>query len=1124
MLKDDLIRKLDEFIRKFYKNLLLKGLLYSVILLVVFYLLLSLLEYVGYNSTTVRTILFYLYLLFALIVVSLFVIRPAVKMFRIGKTLSYYDAAKIIGKHFPEVSDKLLNLLQLKDLSEKEDSDLLLASIEQKTRQLSPIPFHKAIDKSKLQRAGIIACCVAVVMLLTVLIFPSFLKDTTFRYVNHSTYFEKPAPFEFVLQNKSLTVLQQEDLKVSVKISGKALPEECNITVNGHTFRMRKESKTVFSYLIKQINSDTEFDFYAAGVESRPYMIKVKPKPVLVSIEADVIYPAYTGMKQETLSGINRISLPKGSQIVCKIQTRDTKHLFVNCNGKQTQLIPDKRGFAEYGLRAMSDMNVTMKTSNEYTDYSDSVTLQIITIEDMYPQIAVIEQKDSILPERILFRGQIKDDYGFDKLEFCVVKHSKGKDDVVYKQSLEVSKTENAQEFYHYYNIAQAGLANGESMEYYFQVWDNDAVNGSKSAKSRIFSLKLLSEEELEEKREQNSEDLKSETENILSSIKDLQKQIEEMNRKLIEKKELSWQDKKQLEELAKKQEELKDKIQEIKDKLRENNMLDEKLAKQQENDILEKQKELEALMDKVLNEDMKEMMEQIRKLANEQVDKQKLNEALNNIKQNNRDIEKQLDRNIEMYKHLEVEKKTDELIEKLKDLSEKQKELADKVKHESKENVSKQQNELQNEFEKQQEKLESIRQELRSMNEERNLKRNPERENTIKEQQQKAKENIDKGRKKAAEENMQQAAQKMQEMAEDLQQQKDENEEEQLAEDIEQVRAMLKNLVRLSMQEEELIAKTKMTKVSDAEYQKIIRKQYVIKEDMKMINDSLFAMSKRQPQVGNMINLELNKINSHLEKSIETMVRYNQAHYANYRNTSAASSQQYAMTSMNNLALMLSESIENMKQQQNQKNKAKGKPNKQCKNPSQSNKPSSKQSMKELQETLNKELERLQKELEKQKNNGKQKIGEGAKLNEELAKAAAQQEMIREMVKKAAEEAKRNGGKPDKKTEELQRQMEQTEKDIVNKTISRQTINRQAKILTRMLESEKAEKTKDRDFERKSETAKDMENEAADFPEFKKLKERESELFKQVPPIYSPFYKKKVNDYFYGNGGSNKQ
>ena len=138
MLKDDLIRKLDEFIRKFYKNLLLKGLLYSVILLVVFYLLLSLLEYVGYNSTTIRTILFYLYLLFALIVVSLFVIRPAVKMFRIGKTLSYYDAAKIIGKHFPEVSDKLLNLLQLKDLSDKIGKNVQLVNEKAFSQKHSP--------------------------------------------------------------------------------------------------------------------------------------------------------------------------------------------------------------------------------------------------------------------------------------------------------------------------------------------------------------------------------------------------------------------------------------------------------------------------------------------------------------------------------------------------------------------------------------------------------------------------------------------------------------------------------------------------------------------------------------------------------------------------------------------------------------------------------------------------------------------------------------------------------------------------------------------------------------------------------------------------------------------------
>ncbi|MBO5843952.1 MAG: hypothetical protein J6Q96_03695, partial [Bacteroidales bacterium] len=61
------------------------------------------------------------------------------KLLNIGKTISHEDAAKIIGKHFPEVADKLLNLLQLKQQSLNSDSQILLASIDQRTKELSPI-------------------------------------------------------------------------------------------------------------------------------------------------------------------------------------------------------------------------------------------------------------------------------------------------------------------------------------------------------------------------------------------------------------------------------------------------------------------------------------------------------------------------------------------------------------------------------------------------------------------------------------------------------------------------------------------------------------------------------------------------------------------------------------------------------------------------------------------------------------------------------------------------------------------------------------------------------------------------------------------------------------------------
>lgn len=1096
---------------------MLKGLFYTIILLVVFYLLLTLLEFVGYNGTLVRTVLFYLYLAFACVLIVIFVLRPLTKMWRLGKRMDYYQAAKIIGAYFPEISDKLLNLLQLNEQTKSSESELLLASIEQRTKQLSPISFNHAIDKKKLKKAGLIASAVIMILLLVALIFPNFIKDTTHRYVNHSTYFEKPAPFVFELQNRNLKVLQQDDVEIVVKTKGRALPDQVEIRIDEHIFAMKKEDKNRFSYKIKHVNKACSFSFVAAGHESKPYVLNVVPKPVLVAVEAKIVYPGYTNLPSESLKGVNQINVPKGTTVIWSIMTKDSKSVLIGSENKFIELKPDKNAKVIYNHRVMNDAVLTIKTKNEHTDYSDSLQFQISSINDMFPQIAVIEQKDSILPERILFRGQIKDDYGFSELKFRVSKREKDSLVLLHEDNLNFTKTENVQEFYHYFDITEHDLPKGTGLEYYFEVWDNDAVSGRKSSKSKVFVLNIPTFEELEDRRDNNSEELKSETADLLKEIKELQRQIDEINKKLIEKKELSWQDKKQLADLSEKQKDLQEKINEIKEKLQENNKLDEVMS-EEEQEILEKQKELERLLDEVLDKDMKEILKEIEKLTKENIDKQKLNDALQNIKMNNQDISKQLDRNIEMYKRLEIEKKTNELIDKLNDISKKQKDLADKAKNDEKESLGEEQRQLNEEFQRQQEKLGEIQKQMNELEENDVLKRNSERENDINRLQKEAQENLNRKKRNKASENMRQASEQIQQMADDLQQQQDENEEEQLAEDIEQVRAMLKNLVRLSMQEEELIIKTKTTKVSDAEYQNIIRQQYVVKEDMKMINDSLFAMSKRQPQVGNAINQELGKISNHLDKALETILRYNQVHYSNYKNNSASSSQQYAMTSMNNLALMLTESIENMKQQQQQKNNNKSKQKSQCNNPSQSNQPS-KQSMRELQESLNKELERLQKELEKQKNKGQQKIGENAKLNEGLAKAAAQQEMIRKMIRKAAEEAKKNGNKGgNKKLEEIQRQMEQTEKEIVNKTIGRQTINRQAKIITRMLEAEKAEKQQGKDSKRKSETGKNKFNETPEgFQEFQKLKERELELFRQIPPVYSPFYKNKVNDYFYG-------
>ena len=97
-----------------------------------------------------------------------------------------------------------------------------------------------------------------------------------------------------------------------------------------------------------------------------------------------------------------------------------------------------------------------------------------------------------------------------------------------------------------------------------------------------------------------------------------------------------------------------------------------------------------------------------------------------------------------------------------------------------------------------------------------------------------------------------------------------------------------------------------------------------------------------------------------------------------------------------------------------------------------------------------------------------------------------------------------------------MQQLMEQTETDLVNKRINIETIRRQQEIVSRMLESEKAEQQRELDQKRESQEAKDIYyNNPAKYFEYNKIKEKETELFRTIPPGLKPFYKSKVNAYF---------
>jgi len=918
---------------------------------------------------------------------------------------------------------------------------------------------------------------------------------------------------------KNLTVLQHGDIDIRVKIEGDMFVDNVNIVINKQIYQMKKEKKDIFSYSVKQLQNTVDFHFESSDVTSKEFTIEVLPKPIILDLQAIITYPSYTGMKSQVYTNVSNFSVPKGSTIEWKAVTRDTKKFIFDYNGKQDIFSPDKNGRLSFAKRILGNLNYQIYTKNNYTTFSDSLQFSVTSIPDLSPQIAVIEQKDSLFAERIYFRGQIKDDYGFSKLEFHIERYRKGgTEKTITRVQVPFSKLEKAQEFYYYYDLASQELNPGDRVVYYFEIWDNDGVDGAKSTRSSSFSIEVPTMEEIEQKQEKTSSEIKKETDQSIGELKKIQEEIKELNKKMLEKKELDWQDKKQIEALKQKQEQIKNSLEQISKKIQENNSLDQRYKTQNE-EILKKQKELE----KLYNEVAKNMFDELNKLMKENVNKEDLKEALDKIKMDNEDLEKQLDRNLEMYKRLEVDKKMQETIDNLNKTAQEQKKLSQETSMNPKDNkaLQEKQSQLNKKFEDIKKDIQELQKKASALEEPQNIKRDKEKENSISKDQNNAQKQMEQKKNKEASKSQKSASEKMEEMAQDIEDQKDQNEQEQMAEDAQEVRQILKNLVKLSFMQEDIMKKVKTTSVTDPSYQKLINSQNKIKNDMKMISDSLFSMSKRQPQISSAINKELTSIDNQIGNSIDALLQYNQGIYGSFKNTGAATYQQYSMTSMNNLSLMLAESLDkmqqNMKSNSKSKSDSKGKPKSQCNNP----KPGSKspKNMREMQEALNKEMERLKKELEGQKKGqtGKPKIGENAKMNEELARMAAQQEMIRKMMQQYSEQLKQEGGQSTGELENLMRQMEQTETDIVNKAINQQTINRQSNILTRMLQHEKAQKKQDQEERRESTEGKDLINNSNNqFLEFNKLKNRELELFKQIPPVFSPYYKEKVNDFFY--------
>ena len=1115
---NSLLQKLDEFIRKFYVNQIIRGIILTLSLSFILFLSIVTLEYFGEFSSAVRTGLFFGFTLMLFGVFGFLIAIPLLKIISIGKRISREKASAIIGLHFSNVSDKLSNVLQLQHLSESGSSDLLVASINQKIAQLKPIPFAAAINFQE-NKKYLKFLLVPLFIIIGLAAFePKVIRDSTQRIISYNEEFIKQAPYEIVVENENLTAFKNEGFKLKVKLKGEEIPNQLSVIYQEKRFLLSKKGKNNFLYEFKNLQSDVAFSFFDGEFESKIYNITTLAKPQLLNFQVAFEFPKYLKKQNKVLENTGDITIPQGTKVKWFFSTENTDNVvFIQTDSSKTLVRSAKDEFA-FESRFLRSSNYGLSVANVNLQFLDTIFYSVNVIPDARPSIEVDTKVDSANQQIRYFKGLVKDDYGFNKLVFY--RRFVGQNDSVgqfEKQNIPINLALPTTDFYHSLNLGNFQLVAGDEVEYYFEVWDNDGVNGSKSSRTQTFKYKAPTKEELSNNNKETDELVKKQLEENIKLTKEIKKDLDALKEKLLNKKELGFQEKKQVQALLEKQKKVQQSMEKLQQKNKDNNQMQEKFSKQDEA-LLEKQKQLQEMFEKVMTEEMKEMMRQMEEMM-EKMKKDDLQKSLEQMELNNEELEKELDRNLELFKQLEVEKQLAEAKEKLDELRKKQAEL--KKETEDKKTDSKESKEKQDELNKKMEDVSKELDEVKKKNEElespNDLDDTKKLEEDIKKDMQESSDELSKKNKKKAGEEQQEAGEKMEELSDQISQMQQQMASENNAENLEDLRALLENIIQLSFDQEEVMENIKNTNNNDPRYVALSQQQKKLKDDSKIVEDSLFALSKRiqKLEAARTINQEMTAVNFNMEKAIEELQER--------RTPQASNRQQLAMTSLNNLALLLDNSVQKMQQSMMQSDGKCKKPGNGKPKPGNGSSPSN---MKSLQQQLNKQMEALKKAMEEGKSPGQgkkgQKPGQGKPgqgnggMSKELAQMAAKQAAIRKAVEKLQDEIGESNGQGGGNMKKIGDLMEQTETDLVNKQITNETLMRQEEILTRLLESEKDEKEREKDEKREAtEAADQLSRNPNEFFGYNKRKDQEMELMRTIPPAFNSYYKLKVSEYF---------
>ncbi|MCH8557429.1 MAG: hypothetical protein LAT84_06405 [Balneolia bacterium] len=734
--------------------------------------------------------------------------------------------------------------------------------------------------------------------------------------------YEKPNPFVYTVEPGTGNVEQGSRFYVEITFEGDK-PESVSMGIRTRvedrfrTITLEETRPGTFVSSPKEIFEDSEYVIRMDEFESPKYELTVSQIPRFRELVARVVPPSYTGIEPERYTyPFSRIEMPEGSYL--EIEATANKALssaFITLhdgNREELELTDDSLNAFKAGLTITEPDTLRFRLEDdEGLQNRNPYAFNLRVIRDQEPTVRIVSPEPVVQilnPRDITLRIEARDDYGFSSMRLHYEVREAFSPNVR-EGSVRISGAAPASANVTYeWDLSDLRLQTSDEVTYWVEVFDNDEINGFKSARSERQTIRasslaesLLEQEEQEDNVERRLEDLTRQQEESRENLRQLRESI-------IENPDETWEQERMTEEMMQQQEDLSEQVRELQeefDRMREEMSREDTISEE----TRRKYEELQQLMDEIDDPAILEMLEQLQESL-QNMDQQQIRDAMENLEFSEQNYQERLERTLELFKQLRLEADLDRMSALLEELA-RQEERVMEMEGDP-DSQSQQQQSIQEELEKLQERIEQMPERAPQRRQQRVQDMVDELSPQMDGLQQQLQENIDQlGDDNHDSNQVQQQQQEirdgMQEMSQQLTSMRSSMQQEQINVNIAALKSIFHSMLTLSEAQEDQNKITLLLEPNSQAFVQQARSQRNISTNFSAVVDSLFQVAKEVPQFNNATLQYRREVERNIDQSID---------YLRERNRNqATTAERLSLGGLNRLTGMIADLIDQLDQ-----------------------------------------------------------------------------------------------------------------------------------------------------------------------------------------------------------------